>query len=324
MADTIRLLAALQALFPDNTTGEISPQDLRDFLVSAMPTGRAATKVVASSTASDLQKAQADYVCDGVADDVEIQAAINALPAAGGSVFLTDGTFYLTATLSRAINGVTLMGQGLATRLQNNGVTALINVTAVADWLLLWFTVDAGGIAGFDSDADGNWAVVFYDDGGAGVPQLMSTLAMKLVNKSDFTQKVVLRCDAADRLYIRSKINLFDHVQLRSPPNFLDITSLDETSFLLMRALAFFIVNTANPADGSDSARLTNTGGVVIFRNYGDSAHVPARAQQVQVEDGINAPGTIAGVAQLYVDVADGDLKVKFGDGTVKTIATDT
>ncbi len=40
--------------------------------------------------------------------------------------------------------------------------------------------------------------------------------------------------------------------------------------------------------------------------------------------DGITAPSTVAGKAQIYVDTADGDLKVKFGDGTVKTIVTDT
>lgn len=40
--------------------------------------------------------------------------------------------------------------------------------------------------------------------------------------------------------------------------------------------------------------------------------------------DGITAPSTSAGYAQIYVDTSDGDLKVKFGDGTVKTIATDT
>jgi len=34
MADTVRTLAALQALLADNATGEISPQDLRDMLVS--------------------------------------------------------------------------------------------------------------------------------------------------------------------------------------------------------------------------------------------------------------------------------------------------
>jgi hypothetical protein len=42
------------------------------------------------------------------------------------------------------------------------------------------------------------------------------------------------------------------------------------------------------------------------------------------VKDGITAPATSAGYAQIYVDTADGDLKVKFGDGTVKTIVTDT
>lgn len=40
--------------------------------------------------------------------------------------------------------------------------------------------------------------------------------------------------------------------------------------------------------------------------------------------DGASIPTTIAGFALLYVDVADGDLKVKFGDGTIKTIVTDT
>ena len=43
--------------------------------------------------------------------------------------------------------------------------------------------------------------------------------------------------------------------------------------------------------------------------------------------DGITAPGTIAGFAQIYVDTADGDPKIKFGDGTVKKVigeATET
>ena len=40
--------------------------------------------------------------------------------------------------------------------------------------------------------------------------------------------------------------------------------------------------------------------------------------------DGIAAPSTEAGYALIYVDSGDGDLKVKFGDGTVKTIVTDT
>lgn len=36
MADTARTLAALQTLLADNTSGAISPQDLRDFLLSVL------------------------------------------------------------------------------------------------------------------------------------------------------------------------------------------------------------------------------------------------------------------------------------------------
>jgi hypothetical protein len=42
------------------------------------------------------------------------------------------------------------------------------------------------------------------------------------------------------------------------------------------------------------------------------------------IRDGITAPTAASGRAYLYVDTADGDLKVRFGDGTTKTLATDT
>jgi len=44
----------------------------------------------------------------------------------------------------------------------------------------------------------------------------------------------------------------------------------------------------------------------------------------LHLTDGVSAPSTTLGLAKIYVDTADGDLKVKFGDGTVKTLATDT
>jgi hypothetical protein len=44
----------------------------------------------------------------------------------------------------------------------------------------------------------------------------------------------------------------------------------------------------------------------------------------LRIEDGITAPGAATGAANIYVDTADGDLKVVFADGTVKTIVTDT
>ncbi|MBA7630677.1 hypothetical protein ES703_38201 [subsurface metagenome] len=58
---------------------------------------RTATFVVAAD--DSIHKNMADYVCTGVNDHVEIQAAINALPATGGEVFLLDGTYYIEASL---------------------------------------------------------------------------------------------------------------------------------------------------------------------------------------------------------------------------------
>lgn len=60
----------------------------------------------------------ADYVCDGLADDVEIQSAINALPSTGGSVFLKAGTYNFTNQVSRSIQYVKIFGEGYATILK--------------------------------------------------------------------------------------------------------------------------------------------------------------------------------------------------------------
>jgi hypothetical protein len=107
-------------LFPNNTSGDISPQDLRDFLVSAVPTGRGSTKVVASLdavTANPALVGQVDHVCDGTADDVQIQLAIDALSTYGGIVMLTEGSFDIRATI-KVRSLVRLTGQGRATILK--------------------------------------------------------------------------------------------------------------------------------------------------------------------------------------------------------------
>ena len=55
-----------------------------------------------------------------------------------------------------------------------------------------------------------------------------------------------------------------------------------------------------------------------------DTAYAPHAMQYLDVTDGITAPAAATGRARIYVDTADGDLKVIFADGTVKTIVTDT
>ena len=48
------------------------------------------------------------------------------------------------------------------------------------------------------------------------------------------------------------------------------------------------------------------------------------RMNILYLTDGVTAPDTVSGWALIYVDTADGDLKVKFGDGQVTVIAADT
>jgi hypothetical protein len=55
-----------------------------------------------------------------------------------------------------------------------------------------------------------------------------------------------------------------------------------------------------------------------------DSAYAPHAMQYLDVTDGVTAPAAATGRARIYVDTADGDLKIIFADGTIKTIVTDT
>jgi hypothetical protein len=73
-------------------------------LSGASVKGLAGARYVVASNASAREKARADYVCDGVADQVQIQAAIDAAKAEGGGVVqLSPGNFNITATIT--VNG---------------------------------------------------------------------------------------------------------------------------------------------------------------------------------------------------------------------------
>jgi len=83
----------------------------------------AATVVVAASDSSERSKSCADYVCDGIGDQEEINAAIRSLPKPGGTVLLTEGAYDIRKVeeelggvlVSR--DNVTLAGQGTSTKL---------------------------------------------------------------------------------------------------------------------------------------------------------------------------------------------------------------
>lgn len=76
----------------------------------------AATIVVAAS--NSLNRGAANYICDGVNDQVEIQAAIDACVLSGGGlVYLSEGTYSITAPIILK-SQVSLAGAGWVTRLE--------------------------------------------------------------------------------------------------------------------------------------------------------------------------------------------------------------
>jgi len=114
--------------------------------------GRTATFVVAASDSLLTSKLQADYVCDGTADNVEIQAAIDALPAGGGWVVLLEGTYTLAASLNIIVSNLTIQGAGRQTIITTSTADLdIITSTGVTGVILRDFQID-GDLGGVASD----------------------------------------------------------------------------------------------------------------------------------------------------------------------------
>lgn len=72
------------------------------------------------------------------------------------------------------------------------------------------------------------------------------------------------------------------------------------------------------PAFGATAKRVR-----VVNQNSSWPADLEITNGELIIKDGITAPSAESGFMKFYVDAADGDLKVVFGDGTVKTLTTD-
>ncbi|MFF9269067.1 GDSL-type esterase/lipase family protein [Streptomyces rochei] len=113
------------------------------------------SRIVASATAPADVRAAATYVCDGVADQEEIQRALDdARDHGGGEIQLTVGTYNLTAPLSIEGTddvdveiGILLRGQGArATMLvAADGIESAIHLTKVVRVQLDSFGITIGG-----------------------------------------------------------------------------------------------------------------------------------------------------------------------------------
>lgn len=84
-------------------------------LVGAGNSQRLSNRSNIITVASSTWTGQADYFCDGTADDVEIQAAIDYIASiGGGQIILTGGYFSISATLALC-NNLLFSGEGIST-----------------------------------------------------------------------------------------------------------------------------------------------------------------------------------------------------------------
>uniref|UniRef100_A0A6H1ZFD6 Putative pectate lyase n=1 Tax=viral metagenome TaxID=1070528 RepID=A0A6H1ZFD6_9ZZZZ len=96
--------------------------------------------MVSASNAPVYYTTQALRTCDGVADEVQIQAAIDSLPSSGGKIILSPGQFNITAPIAYTTSNVIIEGQGVGTVLK---LVAASNCNII--------TVDSTGTAGPNS-----------------------------------------------------------------------------------------------------------------------------------------------------------------------------
>lgn len=82
--------------------------------------GKKTCRLVVGTSTAGWMESDCDYLCDGQEDEVEIQAAVNALPAEGGTIVLLEGTYDLLDWVVVEKDRVEIRGAGPAVTIDSN------------------------------------------------------------------------------------------------------------------------------------------------------------------------------------------------------------
>jgi len=162
------------------STLSIQVADRSDTVPRSVSIGIGNEKIIRLGFASDVAFAAGslDYTYDGVADNVQFQAALDALPATGGRlVDVSAVQKNFVAMVTRAIDNVIIEGAGLGSYFVNDGGTALFTAGG-NNWRFLDLRTDAGGIT---MGATTGWQWINIDDG-SGVVYDFRTPSGSVVN----------------------------------------------------------------------------------------------------------------------------------------------
>lgn len=107
------------------------------------------TVTVAAVNASPFARANADYVCDGRSDEIEINAALAALPVGGGLVQLSEGRFTINGYLRFGTIGTVIQGMGM-----ESTTIFVVNGTTHNDYIFHWLNNDTITLRDFKIDGN--------------------------------------------------------------------------------------------------------------------------------------------------------------------------
>lgn len=132
--DQIDTLSTIKLTTPEGLQGQILGY-INDNIVDAidLPSSgsgkRTCRFVVGTSTAGWTEK-DCDYLCDGIADEVEINKAIQDLPSGGGEIVILDGTYNLSSTVLVNKSNTAIKGNGKSSRIFADKVMICVSIRA--------------------------------------------------------------------------------------------------------------------------------------------------------------------------------------------------
>lgn len=117
-------------------------------------TGKRTARFIVGTSAAGWTEKDCDYLCDGTDDQVEINAAIQALPTSGGEVVILAGTYNITAKIDVNRVMIMLVGNGPATVLKrmwrSTAAEGVVHVSS-SNCVVANLTVD-GNLSNFNSN----------------------------------------------------------------------------------------------------------------------------------------------------------------------------
>jgi hypothetical protein len=243
-------------------------------------------------------------------------------------------TDWLSSRRALQIGGSTVAALSLGSAVSE----VLHNLYASQTLSTLAYTADGpAGVCNFNNQVSGGWSWRGAATGTAGTAaslvqwmQLTSIgLAVagtkqNLTSISDFNMGLIVEDSTAQAAGVGGGVSFRGNrtdAGVKSTFAAIDGFKEDGTSGNYLGALRFL---TANNSTGypEERARIDSSGNMAIGTTTANEKVTVNGG--LSIVDGMTAPSATSGYAKIYVNSSNGDLEVIFGDGTVKTIVTDT